>query len=74
MSATFTLFALAALAPAALGSGPVTGPGALTLSLCDGGSITLPFGGDQDAPGDDGDGCAKGCHAGCSRKRIDRAQ
>jgi len=75
-----SLLAIVALAPLAFGSSigasaGAAGQGALRLSLCGGGSITLPLGGEGEAPtGGDGPGCVKGCHAGCSRKRIDRAQ
>jgi len=68
------LLALGALAPAALGSAASATRDEMTLALCSGGSLTIPIGGGQNAPDEDGDGCAKGCHAGCSRKRIDRAQ
>lgn len=72
MSVALPFAALVALIPAILGP-PHDGGGALTLALCGGGSLAVEMPGDP-APQPDGQPCAKGCHSGCSRKRIDRAQ
>lgn len=70
------LFALAALFPAAAGTGPA--PRTIIAKLCSSGgaaqTVTIPL--DRSLPGSGGENapcCAKGCHAGGSRKRF-RAQ
>ena len=72
MSGALHFAALVAIIPAMLGP-PHGGGGALSLALCNGGSMTIEIPGEP-APEPDGQPCAKGCHSGCSRKRIDRAQ
>jgi len=67
------LFGALALLPA------MTGPLAaaeqrLEVALCNGGSISIPLGG-QPAPEEGSKPCcAKGCHSSSCRKRFDRAQ
>lgn len=69
----FVLFALAALVPAALAPSPAMASASLSVVLCNGQAdapvLRIPL---RRAPlrGDDGGCCAKGCHAGCSRKRV----
>lgn len=63
--------ALAALVP--LMAGPLPSEGkALVASLCNGGSIALPLGDNDPEP--DQHMAAKGCHAGCLRKRGERSE
>lgn len=64
-----TSFALLALLPAAVNAAALPPREGQTIALCTGDGVTrtVPLPG---APRDDGQGhCAKGCHAGCSRKR-----
>lgn len=68
MSAGWT--ALAALVPLMVGPLPIEGR-ILVASLCDGGSIALPLGDREPERGPQT--AAKGCHAGCLRKRGDRS-
>jgi hypothetical protein len=68
------LFALLALVPAAVRAAVPLPAGALTVALCTGDgsarTITLPAGpADPLRPAGEGC-CAKGCHAGGSRKRA----
>lgn len=61
--------ALVAMVPAAANPSIVSGMERVTVSLCQGGSITLPGG--QQLPGSDGKACCnKGCHGGDKRKRA----
>ena len=64
-------FGIAAMIPVL--TGPLPAPeNALTVALCNGGSIEIPLGdrdGDAPAPCE-----AKGCHAGNCRKQFDPAQ
>ncbi len=50
------------------------GSNGLIVALCGGGTVTVPL----DGPAAPGNGsspcCAKGCHSGSSRKRLDRTQ
>ena len=47
----------------------------LVAPLCDGGVVSIPVGQGDAPPGPpQGPCCAKGCHAGASRKRLDRSQ
>ncbi|WFL76194.1 hypothetical protein P7228_09290 [Altererythrobacter arenosus] len=64
------LLAIASLVP--LGTGPLpTEKRTLAVALCDGGTLSIPLGNDEDAPSP----CpAKACHAGTCRKQIDSAQ
>ena len=73
MSRRATLFALATLLPAALNTSPASAAGRLLVPLCTGDGVvrqvSLPLGPAR-LPGGDMPGCcAKGCHAGSSRKR-----
>jgi hypothetical protein len=66
-------FAALALLPAMAGPLPAAQAATLNLALCSGGSMSIP----AEAPGPaNGNSpcCAKGCHNGSSRKRLDRAQ
>ena len=63
--------ALTALVPLMVGPLPSEGE-ALVASLCNGGSIALPLGGRE--PEHEEQATAKGCHAGCLRKREGRSQ
>ena len=70
------LFGLAALLPVALNAGPATA-GSITMILCTGDGLsrilTIPMSQGKPAPADENSPChAKGCHAGGSRKRLDR--
>ena len=47
---------------------------AMTVQLCEGGSLSLPANGPAPGQGSSAPCCAKGCHSGPSRKRLDRAQ
>jgi hypothetical protein len=61
--------ALAALVPVMLGPAPAEQT-AITATLCNGGTITIPLG--DDAPKDDSGNChPKGCHAGTCREKND---
>lgn len=69
MQTVFRSLALVAMVPAAANPSIVSGAGAITVSLCQGGSITIPGG--KQLPGSDGKSCCnKGCHGGDKRKRI----
>lgn len=47
----------------------------LVAPLCNGGVTTIPGGPSDGPPGPpQGPCCAKGCHAGSTRKRLDRSQ
>lgn len=61
-------FALAALIPVLVGPLPAQST-AITATLCNGGTITIPVGGDT--PQDKGDCHPKGCHAGTCREKND---
>ncbi len=70
MSAALPL-ALAALVPVLVGPLPVPAGPALTATLCNGGTVTIPLG--PDAPADEDRQChPKGCHAGTCRERAKR--
>ena len=68
-----SIFGLVAMAPVALAITPAPAVGALTLQLCSGSeagrTISIPVPGRQNK-GQEDSCCIKGCHAGCSRKRI----
>jgi len=59
-------YAILALIPALIGPLPAESS-AFTARLCNGGTITIPLGGD--APADDGNCHPKGCHAGNCREK-----
>lgn len=66
----FLAISVAALFPLAIGPLP-TDDAVLVVALCNGGSMSIPLGGDKEEPAP----CpAKGCHAGPCRKQIDPAQ
>ena len=69
-----TLLAAIALLPAM--TGPLGGAEhrSLNLSLCAGGTVTLPLEGSPTPQDGTAPCCAKGCHSSSSRKRLDRAQ
>jgi hypothetical protein len=65
--------ALLALVPAIAGPLPAASASSLDVALCSGGSLPIPQ--NEPAPGKGfSPCCAKGCHGGSSRKRLDRAQ
>lgn len=66
------LFAILGLVPLMLGTHPMPTAAGLTARLCGGGTIEIPLGKGQTPPPASCD--LKGCHAGCQRKRFDRAQ
>lgn len=69
MNSGFSL-ALAALVPVMLGPAPAEHT-AITATLCNGGTITIPLG--NDAPADDSGNChPKGCHAGTCREKNEQ--
>ena len=57
----------AALVPVLIGPLPAEA-GAITAKLCNGGTITIPVGGD-DRPAKDENCHPKGCHAGACREK-----
>jgi hypothetical protein len=62
--------AVAALVPVMLGPLPAQNT-AITATLCNGGTITIPVG--DDAPADDSRNChPKGCHAGSCREKTEQ--
>lgn len=73
MSPRTTLFALAALLPAALNTSPA-GAASRLVPLCTGDGVvrqvSVPLGPVKLPGGDDPGCCAKGCHAGGNRKRA----
>lgn len=68
-------FILIVLAPLAFGPAPPTTQRstAISVALCDGGSITIPLGRDAPAPGPEPCKIAA-CHAGCLREEFDPSQ
>ena len=66
------LLAIAGLVPLMLGSHPMPTTESITARLCGGGTIEIPLRKDRTPPPAPCD--MKGCHAGCQRKRFDRAQ
>jgi hypothetical protein len=61
--------ALAALIPVMIGPLPAQST-AITAKLCNGGTITIPLGGD--APAEDEPCHPKGCHAGSCREKSEQ--
>ena len=73
MTAPAAFFAAAALLPAMTGPPASSGPaGPLAVALCQGGSMTLGFGGGPDRAPATAPCCAKGCHSRSTRRRIER--
>jgi len=69
MTAPVHLLALAALVPAAANPALLVRGEALDVTLCGGGSVSIPL--ENPLPGSNGAACcAKGCHAGEQRKRT----
>jgi len=67
------LFAALALLPAMIG--PLEAEArALVAPLCGGGAVSIPVAPDGPPGPVQGPCCAKGCHTGSSRKRLDRTQ
>lgn len=65
----FRSLAVLAMVPAAANPSVLSGANPITVSLCQGGSITIPGG--QQLPGSEGKSCCnKGCHGGDKRKRT----
>lgn len=70
MKPLFPMVALAALVPAAANPSLLVRPEVLTLSMCGGGTVTVPLDGPL-IPGSNGTVCcAKGCHTDDRRKRT----
>lgn len=69
MSAAALPLALAALVPVMIGPLPAEQQ-AITAKLCNGGTITIPVGGE--APKEEGNCHPKGCHAGTCREKEKR--
>jgi hypothetical protein len=71
MSRLLRLFALLAIAPAALHAAPVMAAGSLLVPICTGDGqtrlVAIPKGGSGQRQEPD---CVKGCHGGSSRKRT----
>ncbi|GGD73304.1 hypothetical protein [Croceicoccus mobilis] len=69
------LFALLALFPALTGPLPASAKGgpSIIVALCNGGSIEIPLG-DDDEGGDNAPCHPQGCHGTSCRKRFDPAQ
>ncbi len=69
-------FGIIALIPAMFNLTVVTGGGTIAMQVCTGDgqvhTVQVPVGGSGGSGGQDGKGlcCAKGCHAGNSRKRA----
>lgn len=59
--------ALAALVPVMIGPLPAEPGDTITARLCNGGTVTIPVGGDP--PGGDRDCHPKACHAGTCREK-----
>jgi hypothetical protein len=73
MSAPLNLLAIVALLPAAANPALLARGEALALSLCGGGSLTIPA--NTPLPNADGAACCnKGCHSNDKRKRGKRVQ
>lgn len=68
------LLAVLALLPAMTGPLPRGEAHAITIDLCQGGSLTIPLSGTPAEPERPALCCEKGCHGGSTRKRIDRSQ
>ena len=67
------LFAGLALVPAMTGPQPAEARG-IVAALCSGAAVEIPIGGDAPPGRDQGPCCAKACHAGGCRKRVDTSQ
>lgn len=74
MSGPVSFFAAMALVPAMLGGAAPEHESSLMLALCGGGVLTIQIPGKEPPPPGSGECPQKGCHSGCTRKRIDRAQ
>jgi hypothetical protein len=77
MNRALRLFALVAIAPAALHAAPVLASDSLLVPICTGDGqtrlVAIPKGG-KDRRGPAAPDCVKGCHAGPSRKRTGAPQ
>jgi hypothetical protein len=74
MKAVVAPLALLAMAPAMLGSAALAQARTMTVALCGGGTASIPLNGSVPAGGENAPCCAKGCHSGSSRKRVDKSQ
>lgn len=76
MTRSLRLFALLAIAPAALHAAPMRAGDNLLVPICTGDGqtrlVAIPKGGGQGKGGDQE--CVKGCHGGTSRKRSGAPQ
>ncbi|MCB2079220.1 MAG: hypothetical protein KDE55_16185 [Novosphingobium sp.] len=66
--------AMLVLIPAMTGSLVASSAANASVVLCNGGSVSIPMGPSSPPGGENAPCCAKGCHTGQSRKRLDRAQ
>lgn len=73
MNRQIALIAGLALIPAMIGPLP-TRAQQLKIALCGGGSASVPLGGNGGPGNGSSPCCAKGCHGGQTRKRLDRTQ
>lgn len=74
MKRELALLGTLALLPAMIGPLEAQARG-IVAPLCGGGAVTVPETPPDTPPGPaQGPCCAKGCHAGSSRKRLDRSQ
>ena len=73
MRPQLALFGTLTLLPAMIGPLEAEARG-LMAPLCNGGTVSIPTLPDGPAGPQQGPCCAKGCHAGSSRKRLDRPQ
>ncbi|HKR93016.1 hypothetical protein [Novosphingobium sp.] len=74
MKRELALLGALALFPAMIGPLQAEARG-MVAPLCGGGFVNVPAGSPDQPPGPpQGPCCAKGCHTGSSRKRLDRSQ
>jgi len=67
-------FAIIALVPAMTLNPVASQARAMQVPLCGGGVLSVPLSGQGLPGGDNAPCCAKGCHTGSSRKRLDKSQ
>ncbi|MEY4239431.1 MAG: hypothetical protein RL339_2032 [Pseudomonadota bacterium] len=74
MNRAARLFALLAIAPAALHAAPLLAGDSLLVPICTGDGqtrlVTIPKGGEGPRKGSGEQDCLKGCHGGSTRKRT----
>lgn len=74
MNQAGALVALLTLVPAMAGPLPAAGAARIAAALCGGGTVSIPLSAPQLPGGPESPCCAKGCHSGQSRKRLDGSQ